>query len=136
MQVVSLFESSLSLSRLFELNYGFPVTIHVQTLFPFRIHPGPTYSHGFRAPRATWIQTELFLTFPNPILRSITLMPLNAPETGGRFRVWVDVGKGMGDELAWDRKVRLDVSTSLSVIRRSYPSMGKIVAKLMAQLIV
>ncbi|OWZ56761.1 selenoprotein W [Cryptococcus neoformans c45] len=56
------------------------------------------------APRATWIQTELFLTFPNPILRSITLMPLNAPETGGRFRVWVDVGKGMGDELAWDRK--------------------------------
>lgn len=136
MQVVSLFESSLSLSRLFELNYGFPVTIHVQTLFPFRIHPGPTYSHGFRAPRATWIQTELFLTFPNPILRSITLMPLNAPETGGRFRVWVDVGKGMGDELAWDRKVRLDVSMSLSVIRRSYPSMGKIVAKLMAQLIV
>lgn len=136
MQVVSLFESSLSLSRLFELNYGFPVTIHVQTLFPFRIHPGPTYSHGFRAPRATWIQTELLLTFPNPILRSITLMPLNAPETGGRFRVWVDVGKGMGDELAWDRKVRLDVSTSLSVIRRSYPSMGKIVAKLMAQLIV
>lgn len=63
-------------------------------------------------------------------------MPLNAPETGGRFRVWVDVGKGMGDELAWDRKVRLDVSMSLSVIRRSYPSMGKIVAKLMAQLIV
>lgn len=56
------------------------------------------------APRATWIQTELFLTFPNPILRSITLMPLNAPETGGRFRVWVDVGKGKGDELAWDRK--------------------------------
>ncbi|KIR28708.1 selenoprotein W [Cryptococcus deuterogattii 99/473] len=60
------------------------------------------------APRATWIQTELFLTFPNPILRSITLMPLNAPETGGRFRVWVDVGKGKGDELVWDRKVRLE----------------------------
>ncbi|WVO21004.1 uncharacterized protein IAS62_002306 [Cryptococcus decagattii] len=56
------------------------------------------------APRATWIQTELFLTFPNPILRSITLMPLNAPETGGRFRVWVDVGKGKGDKLVWDRK--------------------------------
>ncbi|WWC89723.1 uncharacterized protein L201_004648 [Kwoniella dendrophila CBS 6074] len=56
------------------------------------------------APRATWIQTELFLTFPNPLIRSITLLPLNAPETGGRFRVWVDIGKGKGDELVWDRK--------------------------------
>ncbi|WVW82709.1 hypothetical protein I302_104720 [Kwoniella bestiolae CBS 10118] len=56
------------------------------------------------APRATWIQTELFLTFPNPLLRSITLLPLNAPETGGRFRVWLDFGKGKGDELVWDRK--------------------------------
>lgn len=37
-------------------------------------------------------------------------MPLNAPETGGRFRVWVDVGKGKGDELVWDRKVRLEHS--------------------------
>lgn len=117
MQVVSLFESSLSLSlsRLpFELNYDFSFTTHVQTLISFHAHPEPTYPHGLRAPRATWIQTELFLTFPNPILRSITLMPLNAPETGGRFRVWVDVGKGKGDELAWDRKVRLDVFTSLT----------------------
>ncbi|OCF71503.1 hypothetical protein I204_07561 [Kwoniella mangroviensis CBS 8886] len=56
------------------------------------------------APRATWIQTELFLTFPNPLLRSITLIPLNAPETGGRFRVWLDGGDGMGDQLVWDRK--------------------------------
>lgn len=65
-------------------------------------------------------------------------MPLNAPETGGRFRVWVDVGKGKGDELAWDRKVRLDVFTSLTELSFGirHPSMGKIVAKLMAQLIV
>ncbi|WWD09774.1 hypothetical protein V865_007902 [Kwoniella europaea PYCC6329] len=56
------------------------------------------------APRATWIQTELFLTFPNPLLRSITLIPLNAPETGGRFRVWLDRGDGKGDQLVWDRK--------------------------------
>ncbi|WRT67447.1 uncharacterized protein IL334_004418 [Kwoniella shivajii] len=56
------------------------------------------------APRATWIQTELFLTFPNPLIQSITLVPLNAPETGGRFRVWVDIGIGKGDELVWDRK--------------------------------
>lgn len=57
-----------------------------------------------RAPRATWIQTELFLTFPTPAVQSITLIPLNAPETGGRFRVWID--RGQGDELLWDRKVR------------------------------
>ncbi|WVF71889.1 hypothetical protein IAT40_006699 [Kwoniella sp. CBS 6097] len=56
------------------------------------------------APRATWIQTELFLTFPNPLIRTITLIPLNAPETGGRFRVWVDKGDGAGEQLAWDRK--------------------------------
>ena len=61
---------------------------------------------GNRAPRATWIQTELFLTFPTPLVRSITLQPLNAPETGGRFRVWVDLGDSQGDQLVWDRKVR------------------------------
>lgn len=54
------------------------------------------------APRASWIQTELFLTFPIPLLRSITLQPLNAPETGGRFRVWLDRGNGW--ELCWCRK--------------------------------
>ncbi len=58
---------------------------------------------GHRAPRATWSQTELFLTFPTPLIRSITLQPLDAPETGGRFRVWLDMGNG--DELVWDRKV-------------------------------
>jgi len=60
-----------------------------------------------RAPRAIWIQTELFLTFPVPILKQITLQPLTSPETGGRFRVWVDLGNGKGDELVWDRKVCL-----------------------------
>ena len=61
-----------------------------------------------RAPRATWIQTELFLTFPPPIIRAITLQPLNAPETGGRFRVWLTTVRGTGDvaDLVWDRKVR------------------------------
>ncbi|WWD16215.1 hypothetical protein CI109_100641 [Kwoniella shandongensis] len=56
------------------------------------------------APRATWIQTELFLTFPTPLIKSITLIPLTSPETGGRFRVWVDIGDNKGDQLAWDRK--------------------------------
>ncbi|GJN92110.1 hypothetical protein Rhopal_005139-T1 [Rhodotorula paludigena] len=78
--------------------------------------------------RATWTQTELFLTFPpaataedgtSPGLRSITLVPRNAPETGGRFRVWLlryrsieqefeeSLGKEKwnGWELVWDRKV-------------------------------
>lgn len=111
MQVVSRFESSLSSFPLFfELKYDFPV--HLYTNLHFLLLPSPTriHHHLHRAPRATWIQTELFLTFPDPILRSITLMPLNAPETGGRFRVWVDVGKGKGDELVWDRKVRLEHS--------------------------
>jgi len=39
--------------------------------------------------RATWVQTELFLTFPSPAVKSITLIPLNSPETAGRFRVWL-----------------------------------------------
>ncbi|GEM06077.1 selenoprotein, Rdx type family protein [Rhodotorula toruloides] len=73
--------------------------------------------------RATWTQTELFLTFPpspdssTTGLRSISLVPRNAPETGGRFRVWLlrdssqrdgqgrGKEKGRGWELVWDRKV-------------------------------
>lgn len=56
-----------------------------------------------RAPRATWIQTELFLTFPTPLLKSITLQPLTSPETGGRFRVWIYLDDRV--EMVWDRKV-------------------------------
>ncbi|GAA5909270.1 hypothetical protein JCM6882_003784 [Rhodosporidiobolus microsporus] len=82
--------------------------------------------------RATWTQTELFLTFPPPLppaadsaapapgLKAITLLPRNAPETGGRFRVWLlregyegrveqqrkeGKGKWAGWDLVWDRKV-------------------------------
>ncbi|GAA5955319.1 hypothetical protein JCM8115_001913 [Rhodotorula mucilaginosa] len=91
--------------------------------------------------RATWTQTELFLTFPPSVdassdetpraapvasgLKSISLVPRNAPETGGRFRVWLLLGdsaakevqgpyptanKGKeerwrGWELVWDRKI-------------------------------
>lgn len=53
--------------------------------------------------RATWIQTELFVTFEDKPsdqqsggkysvphgLKSIQLIPCNAPETAGRFRIWL-----------------------------------------------
>ncbi|GAA5844586.1 hypothetical protein JCM3766R1_002669 [Sporobolomyces carnicolor] len=69
--------------------------------------------------RATWTQTELFLTFPPnldtasttdaPGLKAITLVPRNAPETGGRFRVWLMRPRPdsalRGWELVWDRKI-------------------------------
>ncbi|KAH9179964.1 hypothetical protein EDB89DRAFT_533821 [Lactarius sanguifluus] len=41
--------------------------------------------------RATWTSTELFLTFPPPTIRSITIIPLNSEDTAGRFRVWLTV---------------------------------------------
>jgi predicted Rdx family selenoprotein len=58
----------------------------------------------FRLHRATWTSTELFLTFPLPKLKAISLLPLNSDETSGRFRVWLY----LSDEppiLLWDRKV-------------------------------
>ncbi|KJA24489.1 hypothetical protein HYPSUDRAFT_471428 [Hypholoma sublateritium FD-334 SS-4] len=55
--------------------------------------------------RATWVQTELFLTFPPPIITSIALIPLNADDTAGRFRVWLSVPGWEGPVLMWDRKV-------------------------------
>ncbi|EJT97955.1 hypothetical protein DACRYDRAFT_84316 [Dacryopinax primogenitus] len=53
--------------------------------------------------RATWIQTELLLTFPPPAIQSITLIPLNTQETGARFRVWLLAENSM--QLVWDRKM-------------------------------
>ncbi|KAF9563664.1 hypothetical protein CPC08DRAFT_705805 [Agrocybe pediades] len=55
--------------------------------------------------RATWTQTELFLTFPPPAIGSITLIPLNRDETAGRFRVWLSLPGTETPILAWDRKV-------------------------------
>ncbi|TFK56077.1 hypothetical protein OE88DRAFT_1621536 [Heliocybe sulcata] len=54
--------------------------------------------------RATWVSTELFLTFPPPTVKSITLLPMNADETAGRFRVWLYLD-AQDPKLMWDRKV-------------------------------
>ncbi|KAG8726606.1 hypothetical protein FRC12_023238 [Ceratobasidium sp. 428] len=65
----------------------------------------PSIPHAsYRLHRATWMQTELFLTFPPPALTSISLVPLNAPETAGRFRVWLSTSTAP-PSLVWDRKV-------------------------------
>ncbi|KAH9007081.1 hypothetical protein EDB86DRAFT_2869886 [Lactarius hatsudake] len=58
-----------------------------------------------RLHRATWTSTELFLTFPPPTIRSITIIPLNSEDTAGRFRVWLTVDEGSSPILTWDRKV-------------------------------
>ncbi|KAK0231039.1 Rdx family-domain-containing protein [Armillaria fumosa] len=57
-----------------------------------------------RLHRATWMQTELFLTFPPPLIGNISLHPLNSDETAGRFRVWITVGNE-SPHLLWDRKI-------------------------------
>ncbi|KAJ7919388.1 Rdx family-domain-containing protein [Mycena leptocephala] len=54
--------------------------------------------------RASWVQTELLLTFPPPIIGCIALLPRNSEETAGRFRVWVTKTSEV-PQLAWDRKV-------------------------------
>jgi predicted Rdx family selenoprotein len=58
-----------------------------------------------RLHRATWTSTELFLTFPPPALKSITIVPLNSEDTVGRFRIWLAVKEDTPPVLVWDRKV-------------------------------
>ncbi|KAI0254300.1 Rdx family-domain-containing protein [Lactifluus subvellereus] len=55
--------------------------------------------------RATWTSTELFLTFPPPALKSITIIPLTSEDTAGRFRIWLTVNEESSPILVWDRKV-------------------------------
>ncbi|KAL4076037.1 Rdx family-domain-containing protein [Scleroderma citrinum] len=54
--------------------------------------------------RATWVSTELLLTFPSPALKAVTVLPLNADDAAGRFRVWLNVENSL-PRLVWDRKV-------------------------------
>jgi len=58
-----------------------------------------------RLHRATWVQTELFLTFPPPTISCISLLPRNTEDTAGRFRVWLSISGQGKPILAWDRKV-------------------------------
>ncbi|KAI0751384.1 hypothetical protein C8Q80DRAFT_1098709 [Daedaleopsis nitida] len=61
-------------------------------------------NRDLRLHRATWTSTELFLTFPTPALRAVNIMPLNAEDTAGRFRVWLFLDN-QPPVLVWDRKV-------------------------------
>ncbi|KAF8803874.1 hypothetical protein BYT27DRAFT_7195214 [Phlegmacium glaucopus] len=54
--------------------------------------------------RASWVQTELFLTFPPPTIGTISLIPLHNEETAGRFRVWLSIPDFDSPQLMWDRK--------------------------------
>ena len=51
------------------------------------------------------MSTELFLTFPAPALKGVTIIPLNSEETSGRFRVWLTLDQKPTPILVWDRKV-------------------------------
>ncbi|SCZ90505.1 BZ3500_MvSof-1268-A1-R1_Chr1-3g02030 [Microbotryum saponariae] len=82
-------------------------TRHLIT-YPPHFVPPPS-SSGRWLHRATWVQTELFLTFPTTSetgIRAIALVPRTSPETGGRFRVWIyrEGTQGKAD-LVWDRKI-------------------------------
>jgi len=82
-----------------------PSTCHPPPNVPFA--PGITIEFCDRCRwlhRATWVQTELFITFPSPALKAITIIPRNSLETGGRFRVWLSLPDTDAPVLVWDRK--------------------------------
>ncbi len=45
------------------------------------------------------------MTFPPPALQSITLVPLDADDAAGRFRIWLTMNEDGPPILVWDRKV-------------------------------
>ena len=45
------------------------------------------------------------MTFSPSVLKSITIVPLDSEDTGGRFRIWLTVNEGTPPVLVWDRKV-------------------------------
>lgn len=71
-----------------------------------------------RQHRATWVSTELMLTFPTPVIKSITIIPQNTEETGGRFRVWLFLAGQ--PKLIWDRKVEGGFPELKALVRRLF----------------
>ncbi|KAH8113402.1 Rdx family-domain-containing protein [Phellopilus nigrolimitatus] len=67
--------------------------------------------------RATWVSTELLLTFPPPALAGVHLVPLNAEDTAGRFRVWLHTAAAGAPVLVWDRKIE-DAFPELKVLKQ------------------
>ena len=57
-----------------------------------------------RQHRATWTATELMLTFPTPVIKAVTVLPLSSEDTAGRFRVWLSLAD-RPPLLMWDRKI-------------------------------
>lgn len=47
----------------------------------------------------------MFLTFPPPVLQSITIVPLDSDDAAGRFRIWLTMNEDGPPVLVWDRKV-------------------------------
>jgi predicted Rdx family selenoprotein len=61
------------------------------------------------------------LTFPPPIIGSISLIPLNGDETAGRFRIWLSVPDKAESVLMWDRKVEGGFPELKNLVSYRYP---------------
>lgn len=101
-------------------------------------------------PRASWVQTELLLTFALPRpgeapskasggvgLRSITLLPMVEDATAGRFRVWVLHTPAPSNtsvqpppcaqaDLVWDRKIESGFPELKGLVRVSPPTLAQL----------
>ena len=76
-----------------------------------------------RLHRATWIATELSITFPAPQIQTISLVAAPAPLPAGRFRMWLteapnNVQSDPVVTLIWDRKVEDGFPDLKLVVRR------------------
>lgn len=93
-------------------------TFSVAGMFDPLSHLGKLSLLRNRQHRATWVSTELMLTFPTPTVKCVALLPLNSEETGGRFRVWLTTS-AKPPILIWDRKVEGGFP-ELKILVRSY----------------
>ena len=81
------------------------------------------------------MSTELLITFAPPVLRGVHLIPLAAPETAGRFRVWLHMPRSpeanmVADAsttepvLVWDRKIEGGFPELKELVRSIYASLA------------